>query len=589
MEKAFNGPSSNDQRIDTGIARGKSVEIKINGTAVQAYEGETIAAVLAASGMRQIRQSPQHHDPRGLYCCMGACHGCLVTINGQPNIRACVTPVEPGQEIILQDGFGRLDPDSPEPAPAELIRKKVQLLIIGGGPAGLCAGITAAESGATVLIIDENLQPGGQIYRQLPQTFQVNDPASLGIDYTDGQSLLKEASGMADRITIWTDATVWGIFDAQQVAAMRNNALILIDAEAIVVAAGAYERPVPVPGWTLPGVMTVGGAQALLKSQRVRPGNRVLVAGTGPLQLVVANQMLDAGMTVIAMAESAPHSFAWRYVYDMLHQPKLIKQGLQYLSRLKRSNVPLLRSYVLQSIEGNDTVKRATIGRIDAQGNAVAGETKSFDVDTVCIGYGLIPNTWLTRMLDCTHEYAPLVGGWVPLYDENMETDKAGVFVAGDGAGVAGVLVARCQGAVAGLYAAAHAGVISTDQAENAARTYRKKLVSLHKFRCAMDSIYQIRPDIYANITDDTIVCRCEGVTAGEIRKAIQEGTTDPNDIKKRTRTGMGYCQGTNCLPTIAMILFREFGMKPEEINVLTTRPPAKPIPMNLLMVDLEK
>jgi bacterioferritin-associated ferredoxin len=169
-----------------------------------------------------------------------------------------------------------------------------------------------------------------------------------------------------------------------------------------------------------------------------------------------------------------------------------------------------------------------------------------------------------------------------------MQTDQPGIFVAGDGAGIAGVLAAKMEGTLAGLYAAVHAGGLSEDKAGQAARPIRKRLSAMGRFRRAIDRMYPIYPDLYANITDDTIVCRCEGITAGEIRKAVLEGTMNLNDIKKRTRSGMGYCQGTNCLPTIVAMLVREFGAGQEEIQLMTTRPPARPIPLNLLTVDME-
>jgi NADPH-dependent 2,4-dienoyl-CoA reductase/sulfur reductase-like enzyme len=334
--------------------------------------------------------------------------------------------------------------------------------------------------------------------------------------------------------------------------------------------------------------MTAGGAQVLLKSQRVRPGRRVLLAGTGPLQLVVANQMLDAGMEVAALAESASMLGAWRYLPGLLRQPDLIKQGLTYMYRLKRAGVRMLRSHALRSVQGQGQVEAAVVGPVDSRGYPLPGNEKNFEVDTVCIGYGLIPSVWLTSLLGCRHDYNPLVGGWVPFFDENMQTDQPGVFVAGDGAGIAGVLVAKMQGTIAGLYAAAHTGDISIDQAVQGSLPQLRLLESMGRFRRAMDRIYRIQPDLYANVTDDTIVCRCESITAGEIRQAVREGTTNLNDIKKRTRSGMGYCQGTNCQPAIAAILAREFDADPASIQMQTTRPPARPIPLNLLMGELE-
>jgi len=576
-------------RIEGGITRGREIEIFVNGQPLRAFDGETIGAALAAAGIRELRRTEQLKDPRGLYCCMGTCHGCLVTVNGQPNVRACITPVEAGQQIALQEGYGKIDPAAPEPPAGRLVRRQMPLVIIGGGPAGLSAAIAAARVGTKVLVIDENRQAGGQIYRQLPRDFKVTDAARLGADYADGQSLLGQVREMGPAIEIWHDALVWSVFESNQLAVAHDNELVLLDAKSIIVATGAYERPVPVPGWTLPGAMTAGGAQVLLKSQRVRPGRRALLAGTGPLQLVVANQMLDAGMEVVALAESTSMLGAWRYLPGLLHQPGLIRQGLAYLHRLKRAGVQMLRSHALRSIQGEGQVNSAVVGRVDMHGYPVAGSEKTYEVDTVCIGYGLIPSVWLTSLLGCRHDYHPLVGGWVPYFDANMQTDQPGVFVAGDGAGIAGVLVAKMQGTIAGLHAAAHAGDITVDQAVQASLTHLRQLDAMGQFRRAMDHIYRIRPDLYATVTDETIVCRCESIKAGEIRQAIREGTANLNDIKKRTRCGMGYCQGTNCHPAIAAILAREFDADPAGIEMQTTRPPARPIPLNLLMLDLEE
>ena len=233
-------------------------------------------------------------------------------------------------------------------------------------------------------------------------------------------------------------------------------------------------------------------------------------------------------------------------------------------------------------------VQQVVLSELDRRGRLVPGHQKTFDADTVCIGYGLIPHIGLTRLIGCSHIYNALAGGWIPQFGADMQTDQVGVFVAGDGAGVAGVLVASEQGKLAGLCAAAYADNIPNEKIKKPVKQIRKHLYSLQNFRRAMDLIYQIHPSLYASISDETLVCRCEEVTAGAIRRAIREGTTDINDIKKRTRVGMGYCQGINCLPTVAAILSGEFGVRAKDIMTMTPRPPLKPIPLGMLMVDVK-
>ena len=522
------------------------VNITIDGKTIAAHEGQTIGGALTAHGVHALRRTAQRDEPRGLYCVMGMCHDCLVTVNGCANQRACRTQVEDGQQITRQQGLAASQDD---PVPATIRSHAAPLTVIGGGPAGLSAAIAAAKCGAQVLVIDDNAQPGGQIYRQ------------PGVVDTDGLALFKRVEEFSDQITIWNDASVWAMFEPRTLAVTQRDTLTLVDAQAIIAATGAYDRPVPVPGWTLPGVYTCGGAQVLIKSQRVAPGSRALLAGTGPLQLVVANQMLDAGMEVAAVVEASLMRGTWRHLPDLLSQPALLARGMRYLRRLRRAGVPILRGCTLQSIAGQQQVEGATI--VDNSGHA-----QSFDVDTVCIGYGFVPNTAMTHMLGCEH----LCGA--AIHDEAMRTSDPQTFVAGDCGGVAGVLVAKAQGAIAGCFAAG---------AGAEAAPYQRQLVSLSRFRRAMDQIYPVTNDVYSHMTDDTIVCRCEEVTAGEIRDAIRAGTADANDIKKRTRAGMGYCQGCNCLPPIAAMLEREFGVDPTTMRGLTGRPPVQPVALHVL------
>jgi NADPH-dependent 2,4-dienoyl-CoA reductase/sulfur reductase-like enzyme len=298
--------------------------------------------------------------------------------------------------------------------------------------------------------------------------------------------------------------------------------------------------------------------------------------------------MLDAGIEVVAVVEATRLSDSWRYLPDLCRQPKLMLQGLKYMYRLRHAGVPLLQRSVLKEIKGDTQVESVVVEKVDSRGNTVPGQIKTFAADTVSMGYGLIPRIRISQMLGCKHIYNPLIGGWIPHFDENMQTSRPGIFVAGDGAGVAGAMTAKKQGALAGLFTAVGSGIVSNPQAEQSVASIRNQLTSIGRFRRAMDRIYPVNPALYSHVTDDTIVCRCEGVTAGAIRKVIHDGTPDLNDIKKRTRAGMGYCQGANCMPVIAAILTHEFNVRPEEISMMTNRPPAGPLPLHLLMVDPE-
>lgn len=579
--------SSENARIRAGVTRGREVTISVDGEPVRAYEGETIGGALTASGLRAIRRSPHRRDPRGLYCGMGLCHECLVTVDGQANERACMTPVRAGQVVELQNGFGHVNTDPFEPAPSSPQRHQAPLVVVGAGPAGLSAAIAAADLGVDVLVIDENLQAGGQIYRRMSREFQTGDTKPLGADYAAGGALLDQVRAMSDRITIWNEARLWSVFEQRTLAVERDERLFLIEAEAVVVATGAYDRPVAVPGWTLPGVMTCGGAQVLVKSQRVRPGRRVLVAGTGPLLLVVANQLLDADVDVVAVAETAGLARVWGNAFGLLQQPALVRRGLKYMRSLRRASVPLMRRYTLASIDGTDQVQRATLVRVDHQQRPIAGQTKSFDVDTVLMGYGFLPNTAVARMLGCSHVYDRLSGSWSPRFDAQMRTDQESVYVAGDCAGVAGVLVARQQGALAGLFAACQITGSSSKRAERLAGPIRRRLDRLSGFRAAMERMYPTGSGLYTHMDDATVICRCEEVTAGQIRGAMGEGTADLNDVKKRTRSGMGYCQGANCNPCMAAMLEREFDVDPRSIVTLTGRPPIKPTGLAALNFEM--
>lgn len=462
--------------------------------------------------------------------------------------------------------------------------REVELAIIGTGPAGICAAIEAAKSNVPVTVIDENLKPGGQIYRQLMDSFVLTNENQLGKDYIQGQKLIRQLEHYSQKMELIEDALVWGIFGDNEVAFLRNGKDEGLKAQKLILAEGAYDRPMPFPGWTLPGIFTAGGALRMVKTERVLPGERILLTGTGPLQLVLATQLVQAGAEVISILEATSPTDIWRYLPQFWGQWELIKDGLHYLWKLRKGKVPHLVSHAIVEARGEQEVKEAVYARVDKDWKPIPGTEKTVEVDTICIGYGLIPSIRLSRLCGCEHKYEPRFGGWIPCHNETMETSLPGVFVAGDSAGIAGALVAMEEGRLAAIKVSQQLGYITKEEAQHRSLPIFKKLRGLRRFELALNEIYLIRSGLFTRITDDTIICRCEEITAGEIRQIIADGAIDIQEIKRLTRAGMGSCQGRMCESTIAQMISTETKRPLQEMGWFTPRPPVKPLPLGSLV-----
>lgn len=455
-----------------------------------------------------------------------------------------------------------------------------QLVIVGGGPAGLAAAIAARQAGLEPVVLDDNEQPGGQIYRQPPRAFAVTDPSSIGKDFLRGRKLFEEAARAG--VSVQSGVIVWDAKPGSLCCCQGDRSWTLAY-QSLILATGAYERPVPFPGWTLPGVFTSGGAQTLLKAQRVLAGKRVLLAGTGPLNLVVANQLADAGAQVVAVLELAKPGLG--ELLAMLGGPwELLADGIGYVARLVRRGIPILRGSTIVEARGKEQVTSAVIARVDKDWRPIAGSERTLQVDTVCLGFGLVPSTELSRLLGCEHRYATQLGGAIPVHDEYGETSLPGVFVAGDGAGVAGSLVALEAGRVAGLRAATRLGRMTEKEFLGRAAPSIRRLRGLSRFRAVLDRISCPRPGLFERITPDTVICRCEEVAASDVRAVLDEGATSLIELKARLRSGMGLCQGRICNPTLVELVAQWSGQPVETVRPFSPRPPVKPIPMAALL-----
>ena len=451
----------------------------------------------------------------------------------------------------------------------------VDCVVVGGGPAGLGAARTAARAGVRVMLVDENAQLGGQYYRQLPETFRRGEGAPAR-EADEGRRLVDEVRSLGVEIRL--DTVVWTVLDARTLGLARGDESERVEAASIVLAPGAYDRPVPFPGWTLPGVVTAGGAQNLMKGYGVLPGRRVLIAGSGPLLLVVAHYLRQGGADVVAVAEASAMRGLWRYAHRMLPHLNFVQQGRRYWQELQQGGVPFLSGHVLRRALGTSAVTGAVVSPCGPDWTPAPGPERIFDVDAVVVGYGFLSSLELSRLAGCEHRYDADLGGFVPVRTREMESTVPGVFVVGDGAGVAGSAVALVEGHLAGLAVARRAGRLGErDYAREGARG-RGRLQHLAGFRRVMDELYRFGPGLYTLADEATIVCRCEEVRLREVLDALGEGATHVNEVKAWTRTGMGRCQGRMCGPTLAHVIARTAGRAPETVGVFTPRPPAKPV-----------
>ncbi len=467
-----------------------------------------------------------------------------------------------------------------------------EMVIVGAGPAGMAAAVRAGAGGVAVTVVDEAPAPGGQIYRRPPEAFNISAEPS-GPEKARGEALLGDFHEARERIEFLADTVVLGLFEGRRLLLAHEGGTREISAEVLVLACGAYERTVPFPGWTLPGVLTAGGCQVLLKSQRILPGRRVLVAGTGPLLPVVACQLARAGAEVAAVLEASSLRSIWQAPHLLLGQTALLREGLGYLRELRRAGIPYLQRHAVLEVHGDEEVEEAVITRLDRQWRPIRRGRRALAVDTVAVGFGFVSNTELSRMALCEHSWLPGAGGWVPVRDPWMETSQAGIYAAGDGAGVAGALAAEDEGTLAALGALFHLGRLEQGAAEAEARVPRRRLRKIARFRKVMDRVSEIRPGLLELCRPETVVCRCEEVTRAEIAKAVGEGAHSLDNLKRRTRAGMGFCQGRVCLPTVsALAALGTQGvgqLSEEQAGWNRPRPPLRPVTIEALAGLLEQ
>lgn len=456
-----------------------------------------------------------------------------------------------------------------------------EVAVVGAGPAGLSAALEASLAGASVTIIDEYSRPGGQYFKQPPEAFKVLDKSILSRDYYHGQELIDRIG--QGKIDVMLDTLVWAALGEGILELYRDGKCERLKADRIIVATGAYDRPIPFPGWTLPGVITAGAAQSLVKSQFVLPGQRVLMVGSGPFQLPVAAQLVKAGATVVGVLEASKLSGWLTKVPSPWRHLDKVGEAKDYLGTLLKARVPMSYGWTIKEARGNGQVEEAVIVQVDDDWRPMAGTEKTLEVDTIALAFGFIPSLQLPRLLGCNSEWNEDLSAWVTTHDDDMRTSVPTVFVAGETTGIGGHDVALEEGAIAGVSAACDLGRLSKEEAAKKLSKVRSELLRHNEFADYLNRIFRIRPGVYDLMTDDTIVCRCEEVTAGEIASIAREWEGSLRTIKQASRAGMGPCQGRICSSIVAQIAARKGGKRVQGLGLDTPRPPIKPIPVRAL------
>lgn len=455
--------------------------------------------------------------------------------------------------------------------------RRVDVLIVGAGPAGMSAACEARRHGLEVLVVDEQPAPGGQIWRGIEVAAGSRRAAILGESYREGLDVVRRfrASGAQYE----PETQLWQVESGPRAFLKRNGATYSVDAVCLLLATGAQERPVPFPGWTLPGVMPVGAAQILLKTSGQIPEKPVWIAGNGPLPLLYATQLLKAGGRIAGFLSTTPHggliAALPRLAAAAVGAPGDLIKGLGWLAALRRQ-VPYVSSVAEIEAIGKGELER--IRYVTATGKEATAEA-----ELLLVHEGIVPTIHPTLALGCRHRWNAEQSSYAPELDSWGQTSEAGIFVAGDGAGIGGVKAACLRGEIAALRIAVRLGMLPDSEAVSRAGPIRGQLEKAMASRPFLDRLYQPRRSIFVP-RGETIACRCEEVTVATVRAQVSPGRRPgPNQVKTFTRAGMGPCQGRQCNYTIAHVLADAEGRAVPDLGLYRVRPPFKPVTLGEL------
>ncbi|MPW20695.1 NAD(P)-binding protein [Paraburkholderia sp. CNPSo 3157] len=448
------------------------------------------------------------------------------------------------------------------------------VIVIGAGPAGVRAAQALVEAGLRPVVIDEGRRDGGQIYRRQPEGFTRTYETLYGTEAQRAHALHRDFDALRAKIDYVPETLVWNVEPgAVHVVSGTRHRKIAFDA--LIICSGATDRLMPVPGWHLAGTYSLGGAQVALKSQGCAIGARVAMMGTGPLLYLVAAQYVKAGATVSVVLDTSTFSQRLRALPQLLAIPSALKKGIALMGVLKDARVPIHRGITPVAIEG--TPQGGVQGVRVKQAN---GAMLQVECDAVALGYHLRSETQLADLAGCEFRFDRALQQWLPVADEDGRSNVKGVYLAGDGVRVRGADAAERAGRLAALAALKDFGLRHDD---TEADTLRMQLARFTRFAAGLRTVFPWPARFAAALPDETIVCRCEAITAGELRRVVNEmGANEANRAKAFSRVGMGRCQGRFCAHAGAEVIAAQARVPLEAVGRLRGQAPVKPLPMAL-------
>ncbi|KQM52159.1 FAD/NAD(P)-binding oxidoreductase [Pseudomonas sp. Leaf15] len=440
------------------------------------------------------------------------------------------------------------------------------IVIVGAGPAGISAARTLLDHGITPCLVDESLRGGGQIYRRQPANFQRSPKQLYGFEAAKATAVHRTLDELAPLIDYRPETLVWNAEDGR-LDMLNNGHAESVEYARIIVATGATDRILPVPGWTLPGVYSLGAAQIALKYQGCAIGERVALCGSGPLLYLVAYQYAKAGAKVVAVLDSAPFSAQCRALPALLGQPATLAKGIYYRAWLTFHGVPVHQGATLQQIDGEQRVRGIRWGK------------RVLECDAVAFAHALRSETQLADLLGCEFAWNPLNRAWLPQRDSAGRSSVSGVYLAGDGAGIMGADAAQMAGERAALAVLEDSGV-AIDPLRPA--LLEQQLAGIQRFRHGLETAFPFPEQWAAQAPDALILCRCEEVSVGDVRAVVDEGHWEINRVKAHCRVGMGRCQGRMCGLAAAEVVAERSGRAIHDVGRLRGQAPIKPLPFGV-------